>query len=123
MKKLLLLALMLSACQQFDTLKETIPNPKCKGYEAFEVYQVGSNYLLAKACDNTLFGKCNYTTTVRLPKEEGKTYYDTQRIEIPADKCATLNGIYEYKTALGEKRTVPVVEFDDFRLPNPNFEN
>lgn len=123
MKKLLLLALMLSACQQFDILKETIPNPKCEGYEAFEVYQVGSNYLLAKACDNTLFGKCNYTTTVRLPKEEGKTYYDTQRIEIPADKCATLNGIYEYKTALGEKRTVPVVEFDNFRLPNPNFEN
>lgn len=123
MKKLLLLTLMLGACQQFDTLKETIPNPKCEGYEAFEVYQVGSNYLLAKACDNTLFGKCNYTTTVRLPKEEGKTYYDTQRIEIPADKCATLNGIYEYKTALGEKKTVPVVEFDDFRLPNPNFEN
>ena len=92
------------------------------------IYQLNSeqkryNYLLAKACDNTLFGKCNYTTTVRLPKEEGKTYYDTQRIEIPADKCATLNGIYEYKTALGEKKTVPVVEFDDFRLPNPNFEN
>ena len=121
MKKALLLSLFLCTCSQFDVLKETIKNDNCKDYEAFEVYQVGSNHVLAKACDNTLFGKCHHTTAVKLAKEAGVTYYDSQMIEIPAGKCAVHNGIYEYKTGLGEKRTVPVIKFEDARLPNPDY--
>ena len=121
MKKLFILPLMLCACSQFDVLKETIKNDNCQGYEAFEVYQVGSNYVLAKACDDTLFGKCHYTTAVKLAKEAGITYYDSQMVEIPAGKCAVHSGIYEYKTGLGEKKTIPVVTFEDRRLPNPDY--
>ena len=62
MKKALLLPLLLCACSQFDVLRETIKNENCQDYAAFEVYQVGSDYVLAKACDNTLFGKCHHTT-------------------------------------------------------------
>ena len=45
----------------------------------------------------------------------------TQLVEIPAGKCAVHSGIYEYKTGLGEKRTIPVVKFEESRLPNPDY--
>ncbi|MBR4316433.1 MAG: hypothetical protein IKP65_05660 [Alphaproteobacteria bacterium] len=121
MKKALLLPLLLCACSQFDVLRETIKNENCQDYAAFEVYQVGSDYVLAKACDNTLFGKCHHTTAVKLAKEAGETYFDSKMVEIPAGKCAVHSGIYEYKTGLGEKRTIPVVKFEESRLPNPDY--
>ena len=118
MKKTLLLSLLLCACTPFQGVR----NENCKDYVEFEVYQVGTNYVLAKACEDTLFGKCHYTTAVKLAKEPGVTYYDSSRIEIPAGKCAVHSGIYEYKTGLGEKKTVPVVSYENYILPSPDYE-
>ena len=117
MKKLLLLPLLLCACVPFEGVR----NERCQDYEAFEVYQVGSDYVLAKACENTLFGTCHYKTTVKLAKEPGVEYYDSTRVEIPAGKCAVHSGIYEYKTGLGEKKTVPVVTYENYVLPAPEY--
>ena len=44
---------------------------------------------------------------------EGKTYYDNQRIEIPANKCARQIGTYQYTTKQDNfQKTVPAVEIE-----------
>jgi hypothetical protein len=40
---------------------------------------------------------------------EGKPYYDEQKIEIPATKCARQIGTYQYTAKNGMDKTVPVV--------------
>ncbi len=48
-------------------------------------------------------------TLVLLINYENKYYYDEQRIEIPATKCARQIGIYQYDTKMEVQKTVPVV--------------
>ena len=40
---------------------------------------------------------------------EGKAYYDDQKIEIPANKCARQIGTYQYTTRDKFEKTVPAV--------------
>lgn len=47
---------------------------------------------------------------VLLVNNEGKTYYDDQRIKIPDNKCARQIGSYQYGTASTFQKTVPAVE-------------
>lgn len=47
---------------------------------------------------------------VLIVNNEGKTYYDDQRIKIPANKCARQIGTYEYNTNSTFQKTVPAVE-------------
>ena len=40
---------------------------------------------------------------------DNKSYYDDQKIEIPANKCARQIGTYQYTTKMGMDKTVPAV--------------
>ena len=44
-----------------------------------------------------------------LINEEGKTYYDNQKINIPAKQCARQVGTFQYTTRMGIEKTVPAV--------------
>ncbi len=46
---------------------------------------------------------------VLLINYDEETYYDDQRIKIPANKCARQIGIYEYTAKMGMDKTVPAV--------------
>lgn len=55
---------------------------------------------------------CFDRIVVLLVNHEGKTYFDRQRIEIPANKCARKIGVYQYIAEDDRVRTVPVVVID-----------
>ena len=40
---------------------------------------------------------------------DGKSYYDEQKIKVPANKCARQIGIYQYHAKNGMNKTVPAV--------------
>lgn len=44
-----------------------------------------------------------------LINEEDKTYYDNQKINIPAKQCARQVGTFQYTTRMGIEKTVPAV--------------
>ena len=46
---------------------------------------------------------------VLLINYDGKSYYDSQKIIIPAKKCARQIGTYQYRTRMGIDKTVPAV--------------
>jgi len=46
---------------------------------------------------------------ILLINHDGNSYYDDQKIKIPANKCARQVGTYQYTTAIGFDKTVPVV--------------
>lgn len=46
---------------------------------------------------------------VLLINHDGKSYYDEQKIKIPAGKCARQVGTYQYTTKNETVKTVPVV--------------
>jgi hypothetical protein len=46
---------------------------------------------------------------VLLINYDNKSYYDDQKIEIPANKCARQIGTYQYTTKMGMDKTVPAV--------------
>ncbi len=69
-----------------------------------EVFQViKPNMALVKA-DNHFDG-----IMILLINHDGKTYYDNQKIKIPANKCARQIGTYQYTTKIGMDKTVPAV--------------
>jgi len=50
---------------------------------------------------------------ILLVNYEGETYYDQQKIIIPANKCARQIGTYQYTSKDGNVNTVPAVVIDD----------
>jgi hypothetical protein len=54
-------------------------------------------------------GKYPDQIMVLLINYEGKSYYDEQKIKIPANKCARQIGTYQYTTNSGMNKTVPAV--------------
>lgn len=46
---------------------------------------------------------------VLLINNDGKTYYDEQKIKIPSKKCARQVGTYQYTTKIGIEKTIPAV--------------
>jgi hypothetical protein len=74
----------------------------------FEVYQAlerGSSALSRGTGINT------HLTTYLLVNDEGKLYYDNEKVAVPSAKVARQVGIFEYETNRGIWKTVPIVKF------------
>ena len=70
-----------------------------------EVFQVLEPNMALARTGNILDG-----IVVLLINYEGKTYYDEQKIKIPANKCARQIGTYQYTTKQDRfEKTVPAV--------------
>jgi hypothetical protein len=69
--------------------------------EIFQVIQ--PNMALAET------GKFPDQLMVLLINYEGKSYYDNQKITVPAKKCGRQIGTYQYTTKLEVYKTVPAV--------------
>lgn len=50
---------------------------------------------------------------VLLINDDGKSYYDEQKIRIPAGKCARQRGTFQYTTKDDSIKTVPVVAIEE----------
>ena len=55
------------------------------------------------------FGEFPNETLVLLVNYEGKSYYNKQKIQVPAKMCARQIGTYQYQTKMEIQKTVPVV--------------
>jgi hypothetical protein len=74
-----------------------------------EVFQVlKPNMALART------GKYSDEIVVLLINYDGKSYYDDQKIKIPADKCARQIGIYQYTSKRNMDKTVPAVVIEKY---------
>ena len=80
-----------------DVINET-------GFEVFQVLEQGA--ALAK-------GKKEWMTVYMLVNDEGKYYYDDEKVKVPSGKVARQIGIYQYETNSGRPKTVPIVKFMD----------
>ena len=116
MKKILIMLLMiLGGCETIQTLSstqtgsdvppKTIPNAKCENINAFKVFQVLDNFVLANVCRESDSEYC-HGHTVYIPKEKGTIYFDDQRIFVKSGECPIYIGTYQYQTKVGYK-TVP----------------
>ena len=52
-----------------------------------------------------------YHTIYLLTNDEGKLYYDDEKVAVPSSKVARQVGIYQYQTKSGDSKTVPIVKF------------
>ncbi len=69
-----------------------------------EIFQVVEpNMALAET------GKYPDRIMVLLINYDSKSYYDNQKIIVPAKKCARQIGTYQYRTRIGIDKTVPAV--------------
>jgi hypothetical protein len=55
---------------------------------------------------------------VLLVNYDDKSYYDEQKIKIPADKCARQRGTYQYTTKDETIKTVPAVVIEEYDQKN-----
>jgi len=55
---------------------------------------------------------------VLLVNYDGKSYYDEQKIKIPAGKCARQRGTYQYTTRDDMIKTVPAVVIEEYDRKN-----
>jgi len=69
-----------------------------------EIFQV-----LEPNMDLTETGNYPDRIMVLLVNYDGKSYYDNQKIIVPAKKCARQIGTYQYRTRIGIDKTVPAV--------------
>lgn len=79
--------------------------PTKKELKVFQV--VATNAALAES------GDYPDEITVLIINEEGKSYYDNQKIIIPSKMCARQVGTYQYQTRLGVHKTVPTVVIEN----------
>ena len=104
----ILVALLITANQSNDSLLGLTVFPE-KGEcitsrGEIEIFQVlKPNMALAET------GQYSDKIMVLLINYEGKSYYDDQKIVIPAKKCARQIGTYQYTTNMGMNKTVPAV--------------
>ena len=83
--------------QPGDVINET-------GFEVCQSLEQGA--ALAK-------GKKEWMTVYMLVNDEGKYYYDDEKVNVPSGKVARQIGIYQYETNSGRPKTVPIVKFMD----------
>ena len=84
---------------RFPEKGECIPTKK-----ELEIFQViEPNMALAET------GNYPDRIMVLLINYDGKSYYDNQKIIVPAKKCARQIGTYQYRTRVGIDKTVPAV--------------
>lgn len=74
-------------------------------FEVFQVLERGSSALSRGTGINT------YHTIYLLTNDEGKLYYDNEKVAVPSSKVARQVGIYQYQTKSGDSKTVPIVKF------------
>jgi len=77
-----------------------------------EVFQViAPNAALARTIKLGKYEMREYSDeiVVLLIDYNGKTFYDDQKVKIPADKCAKQIGTYQYQTKNDFQKTVPAV--------------
>ncbi|MCA6074633.1 hypothetical protein [Fulvivirga sedimenti] len=58
------------------------------------------------------FGEFPNTTLVLLVNYNGKSYYDSEKIQVPPEMCARQIGTYQYETKMEIHKTVPVVSIE-----------
>ena len=80
-----------------DVINET-------GFEVFQALEQGA--ALAK-------GKKEWMTVYMIVNDEGKYYYDDEKVTVPSGKVVRQIGIYQYETNSGRPKTVPIVKFMD----------
>jgi hypothetical protein len=77
---------------------------ECITKSEIEIFQVVKpNIALAET------GKYPDQIMILLINYDNKSYYDDQKIKIPANKCARQIGTYKYETKMGINKTVPAV--------------
>ena len=81
--------------QPGDIINET-------GFEVIQALEQGA--ALAK-------GKKERWTVYMLVNDEGKYYYDDEKVKVPSGKVARHIGIYQYEANNGWPKTVPIVKF------------
>lgn len=81
----------------------------CISTNSFRVFQVLDKGV---ALANEIDGEYDISTgvIVLLVNDEGKYYYDDQKIEVPIGKCARQVGVYTYPTKMEIEKTVPIVK-------------
>jgi hypothetical protein len=104
---ILVLLLIYAGSKSNDTLSGLTIFPargECITKNGLEIFQtIKPNMALAQ------FGKLPNEILVLLVNYQGKSYYDGQKIQIPANKCARQIGTYQYMTKMEIQKTVPVV--------------
>ena len=73
-----------------------------KSFKVFQSLKQGS--ALAK-------GDKEWLTVFMLSNDEGKYYYDDEKVIVPFGKVARQVGVYQYQTKEGFSKTVPIVKF------------
>ena len=86
----------------FDTPGDKIDETEFRVMQALES---GSSALSRGTGINT------HLTTYLLVNDEGKLYYDNEKVAVPSAKVARQVGIFEYETNRGIWKTVPIVKF------------
>lgn len=81
---------------------------KAKTFRVMQVLPDGSALATVDGIDNPNFG-----TVVVFPSDNGISYYDNQRIEVPSSKRVMQIGTYRYMTRQNMEKTVPVVQIMD----------
>jgi len=89
----------------------------CISKKQFRVFQVlEPNAALASELSfESSVGQVFGGTTVLFLKDEGKFFYDDEKIKVPSGKCVRQVGVYTYPTKnqeVREYKTVPVVKID-----------
>ena len=79
---------------------------KVKSFEVMQVLPDGSALAIVEDMDN--FGMI-----VLFLADEGTSYYDDQKIDVPSGKKVMQVGTYKYVTRNEMEKTVPVVEILD----------
>lgn len=75
-------------------------------FEVFQALERGSSAL------SRVTGK-GIGPTYLLVNDEGKLYYDDEKVTVPSGKIARQVGIFQYKTKGGVSKTVPIIKFFD----------
>lgn len=105
-----------------NNIPKTIPNDKCENVKEVQIFQILGNDALAFICDSDIKQlPCN-GHVVAIFGEQGKYFYDEQRIKAPSGKCVSYDGVIKYKTKNKDQKTVPIVKMVDSRIPAPEYE-
>lgn len=103
-----------------------VKNPYCENeYQSYEVFQVLSDYVLAKGCEVTSYNKCSTINSkiFMYPKQKDELYFDQKVLTPPSGFCSTYLGVYKYESNNGMIHTVPILAFFPKTIDKEQLEN
>ncbi len=105
----LTLSLLLCGCASVTISSD---NENCISTRTFEVLQAQNDGgALAHEC--TFFNGCSYENRlVYLDWQPNVEYYDDMVVKVPSDKCAVMDGVFQYTNKQKTLKTVPVIKFE-----------